>query len=719
MFRDSAYQKITPYRFFEESTQVPDVFPAYTGNGMLVMSVDASGLQGLNHGVPEFANDPTMGDMYLVRHGMIADSITPMNHAPLGWFSYTLMINGEPLNEENLARRASNWNRCLFLDEARVETSMIIDDCLSLTFGVWMPYGKDVVIIDVKTQAYDHSRQPVSKPVKAELCIKFHFTNRRTDALLARLTGNGQRIDAVIQGHETYCWSIAAGEAGEFDGRILQVRHSIYADNQAQTASFVFRINDAALINVNMERADNRAGWQQYFDSLARVRGRSGQETFLYNNSLYLCRACFTPALGIPIGFPFSFPPYWHSSTFWDSTFVMDGLMAAGDQTAAAAFLEFLLKTMRSTGKPYAWMCLYDGTPSIDSTQDIAPLVLAAHAMTAIRYYTYYQEKLQTHVFPIVSRVCEAILPLFGQEDGAWKLMAPVSHDVCEAKAFEKNHTFTGVWFVSVLSKYAEYAAILNIPIDARVKQIVRNYKPEMKNGEYAHCANVSVDEAKDASWIPFLLYPTEAMPFIDMNMFAKTRAKHCFNELYMSKQGSFQPWTSMNQAMSDWRLGNNELANQDMEAAYKAIFGPGFFSEIGPHQQTGGLPPYITAHGVYLAAYLYPFVHSALHTCSISFFTGLTRAQSGNEYRVERAQVLQNARVDAVYTPGKLTVQIHGMLHGVSVTALVPQLLSHGEVRLTADMKPVQPDITRDRTSGLFYAHFALPEGAQTIWIE
>ena len=75
MFKDSCVTRLLPDGLVEEATALPvSIFPAYIGSGNTVLSVDASGMQGLGHGVQEaFGSMPGAGD---IAQGMHADGIS-------------------------------------------------------------------------------------------------------------------------------------------------------------------------------------------------------------------------------------------------------------------------------------------------------------------------------------------------------------------------------------------------------------------------------------------------------------------------------------------------------------------------------------------------------------------------------------------------------------------------------------------------------------------
>lgn len=724
-FHDACFAGHTPFCFEEASTRLPQNFPAFIGCGRVALGLDASGLMGLNHGVQSaFALDPAMSDLYVIRHGMVSDKISPMNAHPLGYLSWEMTLDGQRITPETLDGHASNWARRVRIDEGRVETEMVLSDRLKLELAVWMPHRRQLVAVEVTLTGYDHSAQPVDAPRQVALeLIWQHRLRRRAETVYDQARFDGRSLTLSADGHHRYEWQLTPlGAPARFEEGALILPLNCAVGDEPVRWQAVFNLDGERVAPEQLPglRAENLRAWQAYYQAMARVEGAAPAEQFLYNNSLFLTRALYDPALGYPIGSPFSFPPYWHDGVFWDSTFVMDGLMRAGDRAAADQFLEFLFRAQRPGPKPFVWMCLYDGTPALEEARDMAPLVLAAHATTAIRYHEYYRDeaRLRERVFPLVKRVAlYAIERLFARVEGAWELSTPVSHDVCEAEAFEVNHTYTHVWFLSVMDKYREYALALGETPDPRVTDALQHHRVELRDGQYDHCRGVRPSDAKDASWVPFLLYPTEAMPFVDPEAFEATRRESCFIGLYHRKQGCFQPWTAMLQAMSDWKRNDPEWGRWDYEQALDAVWGPGYFSEIGPHQQTGGLPAYITAHGAFLAAFLSQFVSCGIRERQLGLFCNLAGRLREGAYRVEGVQVADGLRVDARYSPGQLSAQLSAPAPGpVSVTCALPSALRFDTARVTVDGAPVAFERQEVQRDGRRDVRFTLPAGARRI---
>jgi hypothetical protein len=332
---------------------------------------------------------------------------------------------------------------------------------------------------------------------------------------------------------------------------------------------------------------------------------------------------------------------------------------------------------MQTSGKPFPWMVRYDGTSIVDASLDNAPLVMAAHAMTAIKTHEFYPDDtfLAEHVLPICDAVAKfAASNLFRQESGTW-VLAPVWHDVIEPEVSEINATFTSLWFLVILRKTIDYATRLgqggtDLPL---YRDILNNHRLEHSDVEYLHSAGITAAALPMASWLPFLLYPTEGTPFINRELFERTRSKYDFIDLYLRKQGDVQPWTCFMQAQSDLRRGAPADAAIGFRRGMQQIYGPGLFAEIGPQQETVGLPPYFSAHGTYIALQAYRLVSYSIWTREIGLFLGLDPDDRNNRIQFRDIRTVGGIRLSGTYSPQSIAVVLNGQLGGLRV--LLPSL--------------------------------------------
>ena len=171
MFKDSCVTRLLPDGLVEEATALPvSIFPAYIGSGNTVLSVDASGMQGLGHGVQEaFGSMPGAGDMYVLSHGRIADVIDPLNILPYGWFTWEYATPDLAVNAQTLPGAAGDWRRVLCLDEGSVATSMLLGRQCRLEWKVTAPLDKNLLLFQLTIRGYDHNNAPIEPGRKARM----------------------------------------------------------------------------------------------------------------------------------------------------------------------------------------------------------------------------------------------------------------------------------------------------------------------------------------------------------------------------------------------------------------------------------------------------------------------------------------------------------------------------------------------------------------------
>lgn len=701
IFRDSCVTQVSPYSCTEESTAVPrQIFPAYIGTGNTVLSLDASGLQSLNHGVQEaFGAMPGSGDMYVVSHGMMSDILSADNAHPYGYFTWEFEREGEWVGPENLVSQAAVWKRRLYLDQGRAVTSMILLQNTRLELDVAGLLGTNRILMRVRLKSYHRSNQKSGKEIPAKFRIRLHLATRSGEAACRSPQWDNMVLKASYPGRQDYEIRIGAYSSDaekSFDGNCLTLEFTPQITDEWQEAAalFDFAADEQAIPSESSDFSRYCAGlfldnWKkrrERYASLAEFHGLDDKQTFLYHNTLYLIYSCFSPSYGYPIGFPFYFPWCWRCSTFWDSTFLMDGIMRLGDSESSKKFLQFLYQSMNREGKPFSWMFAYDGRSTVDDDRDIAPLVMCAHAMTAIRHYEYFQdlETLRSCGYPILERVAQyAAEELFSRdEQGRWYLSIPVSNDVVEEQAREINQTFTLVWFLTIFRKCVEYGRLFGKE-HPLLEEITGNFRIEQDETEYFHSQGIRAGEHNCASWIVFLLFPTEGMPFLDLEKLNRTRKKYSWEELYMDLQGCYQPWTEMMQGCSDLRRGDAEEGYRMFQLGLSHTFGPGYFSEIGPMQETVGLPPYISAYGTFLNYLASLYVTTDIWDGRLGVFTSLPAELSSKAFQVEGLRCNKGLTLSAARLPGRLEVKLAGRRPGLQVECLLPSGLDLSDAEL------------------------------------
>lgn len=714
MFQDSFVKKIYPYRTTQMATAMSDkIYPSYVGSGECIISVDATGAQGLNNRLQNAYNgNPNAADMYVVGRNMVGDSISPNNTIPYGYIDYSVSIDGNRFDTEDILREAGRFYRSYDIYKSEVTNSFILNKELKLEVTTFIPYASKAVCFVIKAHNYHFMFPTTDRKMKVSIEMRLNMLTRDGRKVFDRVTMSDGIINTLVNGHEVYENEVkisnSLGAYATLNGEIASITAEFDVADEWTEVSYMFDFegkNDVSQLD-DMRIASIKA-WSDYYDAHTIINSDNTDEVFMYNHSLYLFRMGFDPNYGFSIGHPFFFPACWEQCVFWDMHFMADGLLKTNDVDTVIKLTEYLKRTMRATGKAFPWMMIYDGTTFLDDKRDIAPLVISAHAMTAIKLYedTLDKKLLSDLCYPIISRCCDyALTDLFKLEDTGWIIAKPISNDVVDEEGDEVNQTFTTVWFVSVIAKYVEYSDILGIQIDPRFRDIPVNYKLESDMEEYLHCRGFKASEFRWASWIPFLAYPTEGLRFLDHDLLVKTREKYSFIELYKDKQNCYQPWTECIEAQAAHRTGENEQAYKLLRTSFSRIFGDGYFAEVGPLMQTCGYPPYVSAHGAYLGAYTDMFATGDIWTGEVGLFTNMPSSIEAQRVEIRGAGIRcpKNVLVEwAEYTPLTLRAKLSGSLESRTVTMRIPLSMDENDIRVMVNGVQVNADINlRKRTA-------------------
>lgn len=695
MFLDSCVRQIYPYRTVSEATAIPDkIFPVYIGSGSIIAGIDVTGMQGLNNIVQDsFGGSPEAGDLFVVGQGLVGETFNPNNTIPFGWLDYDLIIDGKRYTTAELLKFGANFKRDNDIYRGIVKTSYILDKKVCIEITAFAPLGTKSLVLEVRMRSYNPWVYHADARHNVQIEIRFNMTKRRNsesifDSVKADL--NNAKIDLSIQGHELYKKTLFfKGDAQwSYNDNILKGLADVNANPEwSEPVCLAFSV-DEELKNLEASKEKHLRDWEIYYAYCGDIKTGNVDEEFVFHNSLYLLKLGYDEVSGYPIGHPFFCPGCWNQCMFWDMHFVFNGLIKTNHLKEAERIMRLLSKVLRKEGKPFPWMFIYDGTTFLDDSRDIAPVVIAAHAMTAINCYETLPERetLKNLVWPILKRCCDyATSEMFGKnEKGKWIVSLGVSNDVVEEEGTEINQTYTTLWFLVLLKKAIEYAQILEEKVDPLWQDILSNYWIEQENGEYLHCKNKSAEKFNWASWIPFLAYPTEGMPLLDENILRQTRKKYSYRYLYKVKQNCFQPWTELTEAEAAHRSGEVEVSYDMVCYALRYVFGDGYFCEVAPQQQTCGYPPYITAHGQYLSTLSDMFLSSSVWEKNIKIGCFLPYSWADRDVSAMRLRANKGVFAEKItFSKNSASAYLSGNLKGFKVEMRVPIDLVEGDIRV------------------------------------
>lgn len=661
MYNDTTNLRLTPYSSIQNAVAMPDkIYPVFIGSGKLVMGLDVTGLQGANNIEQYYYNEKPCQDLYVVGNGMISNAIHENNTHPYGYLSYQIEFNGKVFDSLALLKHGTMFSRHNDIKKGKVVTTFLLDNKLFVEITTIILKNTKKILLRYRFKSYCQFTVENNDIYDVKLTVNFNLKKRNDELLYDEISGNNP-LNVTVNGYEKYKYSLAViGGEASFKNNSLSTTYKLKAaKNWTNLYDVVYSFDNDNSFDIEERVNQHYQMWDDYYNKCAKMNSKNVEEEFIYNNSLYMFEYAFEiEKYGIDIGHPFYFVWCWNQCVFWDMHYIVDAMLDSNNTSAARDSLKFLLKHMRKEGKPFPWMFIYDGHTFLDEKRDIAPLVIAAHAMSAIKYYetTLNKEELEDLCYPIISRCANfAVEVMFTKNEfGKYIISLPVSNDVVEEEGSEINQTFTTVWFLTIIAKAIEYAKVLNKPYNPIFDEIINNYYIEHDENEYYHSKGMKASDHIWASWIPFINYPTEGMPFLDESLVMKTREKYNYIDLYEEKQNAYQPWTECIEAQASLRTKEYEIADNFKEYAIKYhVFGEGYFAECGPKKCSITHAPYVSAHGSYTSFVLNRFVMGSIWNNELSLFVGLPTYMLHKELNVENVNTYKGVKVlIGKYTP-------------------------------------------------------------------
>jgi hypothetical protein len=113
--------------------------------------------------------------------------------------------------------------------------------------------------------------------------------------------------------------------------------------------------------------------------------------------------------------------------------------------------------------------------------------------------------------------------------------------------------------------------------------------------------------------------------------------------------------------------------------------YGLGLFCEVGAKQWTITVPPYISAHGSFVAALLYQFVSTDCETNGIGLFTSAHRDYLARQITLRRVRCCGDITVDVTRSDTRLSARFAG--NGtVMVRAKLPRQIPRELLHITVN---------------------------------
>jgi len=711
-FKDSAVTRMDEEHLLEESTALPTtLFPVFIGNGNIGMNLDASGLQTLDsQRLGAWWGAGNDGN-YVFRHGLLSSHLAwkderfpfQYNLMPTGFLDWTLTYGDQTVDSTTLKDRAHVWTRKVDLAGSSVETSMLLGIDLRLTITVFIPFGGTKIIVKFTVKAYDQRNQPIPVAKNFALTVRMRLRLRNGGHIFDEVRYDH---DAALVKHEGYApyamryrWqhdrpvsAIHDAEAYGFTwrdetGNAAATLHAcLDVDAPAQAEPFAYAAVRA--------RHDNE--WKAFWASAGLVRTGDLRRDFLFANSVHFLRICHEYSQGGLGNGLAAHAECWMGCNFWDMHWLCDGLLRANQPDLVRQFILWLRSVMRPTGRPFPWMMTYDGRTPVKPEEDHGLVVIDAFAMIAIRCYHDSRDESLFHdcVWPILDAVCGYLVAdIFSREGDHFIIGKPLGHDVGGMAEALVNDTYTNVWSTSILRRSLQLARAHGLaPAWAPTADaIIAAIHIEGDETHFHQARGMKAEDFSFASWVPNLLYPTEMQPFLDGGKVRATREDHPFNDLYMEKQGDYQPWSYFWTALTDLRRGAADAAEQHIQDGMQFTHAAGYFCECGPWQWGScGLAPYPTPHGAFLTAVSEQIFSGSYWDDSLQLCTGLP---STLKHRAVQAANLRSGNGCLLeklsYSPERIEAHLSGLGRRHVVCILPPGLSTAKSRALRVDGQP------------------------------
>ena len=757
IFQHSAVTSVTSWQSVETAEQMPaDIQPAFLGSGQVAFGLDATGMQGLDARVMDAPEVVSMWHMttHLSDDLMICHAATLSKHyrsefdayapgldiqwaanwglLPAGFFDYVLYIDGRRHEAADLLERASDWRRSFDPGTGICATAFSVGGVRISWLASIAPQSA-LACFPVEFSSLDDKTHVVS------LKVRVHLQTRRGEEIanggLQQFELNGincvqwEATDATatapVKAPYQFCWGIAINRVTErsWDGVTLSSRAvvSLSADtpvrlsiglffgcSQSGTGTLEAAVEALVAYRGNPRAAFQKAqrAWADYFAGAATFSIGDSQMEYVYHANQYLMAAGADWAHGLPCNYLWS--QNFLGSTFWDSYFMVEGMLRAGHVAQVRLFIEWLAETaMQQDGRPFYWIHYYDGEPWAD---DVAYQVMAAHAGSAIRYYEYThdREALQRWVYPLVKRVSDYTRQqLIGQFDGLWRFKVIMSGDVCGDDKPGTEETGVLAWLVVAMAKAVEYGRLLGENDDtlAPLAEVVESTRQH------------PYDWSKPVMWWSWLPYITGAEPFYDRQAWKRGISDALLGTgvEHMRYNDIGQPWGAFSAAASCLINGLPNPALTFIENGLHQVYGLGGFCEFRyDKNENAGIAPLPTASGAYLSAIGALFAQGSIWDADIRVLVNLPSSWMSRRITFKHISTPNGAVLSGESGPQQIMLSVESNRPRM-VTLGVPVRLWGVPLTLTVNGLAVTPSLAGDGRA----ITFALEAGKHDIRLQ
>ncbi|MDK3159652.1 hypothetical protein QPK87_24220 [Kamptonema cortianum] len=717
-FRQSAVTSLTRETCHESWHKLPeDIQPVHLGSGEIALSIDATGMQGLNSRMnhqPDMSvlesvdwNQTRTLDLFrdeaLSRHydgpfPLVEGAKPQYSLFPFGWIGYSLVIDGQKFDTSTILESARQWRRSWTPRTGLCVTEFTLG-VIRLKWTMGVRCGGVEVDAQVEAQTLDGQRHELQIDVFTSLTLRdgrpiakkgveyfsdeslsgafWHATDQTSTAKVKHPI---QVTWAWVCEHAATPWSQenAYGLVWSGRGQCFQTgfrlvfgsdRDGTHTEEYLVASADEFQLNGATSALGAVAKS-----WQDFFANAAEYRIGDAEKEFIAANCIYTLRAGSPWHSGMPLG------TLWIrkflGGTFWDSFYAADGMLRSGFVEPIREFCEWLNKTAAKKGRPHMWITWYDGEAATQPHEDKAYINALAYASIGIRLYevTRDEEDLRLRVYPYLKTICTYLLEeLFVQDkQGHWYMQGEVSGDVGIETVDAKDQTDSLVWSVLCLSKFAQYSQVMDIDSKLvqranRIANYFRQNKIVLNHSDcwytwFPYICPVDGEMADYGSWWK----PQDAMLVKKFQIApAQTLEKDMIGDNAKMQMSPFigtytgMPWANCCVSGSFTMTGHSGLALEYFDAVSKYVSGMGYLTESVYETRIGGNSPYIPSSGAFLAAFAMFFAAGTLFDDTVDIGVNLPGLWRGLNLEWSNVVSINGARISGMYSPSEASCHV------------------------------------------------------------
>lgn len=747
LFRQSAVTNVSRDTVVEESPTLPvDIHPALLGSGRLAISLDATGLQGLNtfmgHYPDCFSLEHTswMAEkhLHIYRDRAISRHYAPevgrglgfnnlekeaFSLLPLGYLDYSLTIDGVTFDTEGLRAGVRDWRREFSPRRGLLVTSFTVA-------GVRVRWaacpGVDEVVSPFRFEALSEDGTPHDMHLSIRMKLGLRdgrpiatggITHGKADgkAWMQWAATNATSAAELLE-PGLFRWTLAAAGKGEVRGDSGEESITLTCKGQGQSLRWDIALlcgadyddsaseaySAAALADLPGAIDQAVASWNQFTAEGMDVHLGEPAREYLQACAQYTLRAGVPWDNGVPLGTLWT--QKFGGMTFWDSFFAVDGLLRGGRVTEARRFADWCVATAAEEGRPHYWMTWYEGTPGTDRATDEGYQSTLAFAQSIIRLceVTGDDDDIRLRALPYLRKLgryaFESLLTF--DEGKGWRLKGTVAHDVgIDSTDASAEHVICA-WLVSCLGKLAEYADRLGETDDLsrRAGEVAASFREPSRQ--------LDLTKGLWNEWAPNL---TQSQPFADYPAWGQWLADHVGRDPLLLHR--IMPWASGNTAVSLAICDQPDVALQALDLAHEHISGLGYLGESLWEFKCGGNTPYIPSSGVYLSAIAAMIVDGTIWDDDVRIGLPMSQRWRNNRLSWRNVTTLNGARTSGRYEPMRVEVTVDTR-QPIRLRLAVPS-------RIVGNLLAVEHNGTAVDASGMVdEVVLSLPAGAHKVTV-